>query len=679
MIDPGQLNAQQREAVLTVNRPLLILAGAGTGKTRVITYRIAHLISEGVPPSSILAVTFTNKAAREMLERVRKFVSKSRNINGENKKPLICTFHSLGARILRNHIEKLGYKRNFVIYDESEQITVIKKILSEFAIRGLKPDPKLVAAIISRLKNSGFKETEYYDDPVSDLVARRLMKKYESALKACNAVDFDDLLLLPLKLFCEHPDVLNEYREKFKFIMVDEYQDTNAVQFELLKLLAEKHRNLCVVGDDDQSIYGWRGAELSNILSFEEHFPDAKIVKLEQNYRSPNIILEAANRLISHNPKRHSKKLWSEKGAGEKIKVRCFENEEAEAEGIAEWLVYNNKILGIPLEQHAVLFRTNQQSRPIETALRKAGISYHIVGGQSFFDRREIRDTLAFLKTFVNPDDDVSLLRIANVPPRGLSDATMEKILHFSQRLNKSVFGAMSNLQSLNEVSEQAKKSASEFVSLVNQMRKHLNKKPSKPDELQGILVRFFEETGYFEELKRYDKDPETAENRAQNIKDLLVNIDNCEGETLMEKLESFLDEISLETDRENEKEKRPNAVTLITMHSCKGLEFPYVFIAGAEDNLIPHSRSILENRIDEERRLFYVAITRAMQSLTISYCMSRKSYGHYKPCHPSRFLSELPESLIESENTAPTKKLSTDKAKILFQRVRDLLDNSEK
>ncbi len=673
MIDIGHLNKQQREAVLMVNGPVLILAGAGTGKTRVITYRIAHLLATGIDASNILAVTFTNKAAREMLERVSKFIPKTRE-KDKNSRPLICTFHSLGSRILRHHIQKLGYKNNFVIYDESEQLTVVKKILSEIVTRDSKPDPKLIVSVISRIKNLG-KTGQPYNDPTSNLVMERLIKKYESALRACNAVDYDDLLLLPLKLFKEFPETLEHYRNKFKFIMVDEYQDTNSVQFELVKLLAEKHRNLCVVGDDDQSIYGWRGAEISNILKFEEFFTDAKVVKLEQNYRSTNTILEASNKLISHNPKRHSKKLWSSKGSGENIKVRCFENEELEASGIADWLTYLNKIMQIPLDHCAVLFRTNQQSRPVETALRKEGIPYHLVGGQSFFDRREIRDVVAFLKTFINPDDDVSLLRIANVPPRGLSDSMMEKILHISQKLNSSVFSAMMNSQALNELPGRVIEAVSDFVSLIDNTRKQLNNKTSKNNELEELLVNFFDRIGYFQELKRYDKNPEGAENRLQNIKDFLSGIDNNNGVTMLDKLQGFLDEISLETDREEENEKKKNAVTLITMHSCKGLEFPHVFIAGVEDNLIPHSRSCLEDRIDEERRLLYVAMTRAMQSMTISYCLNRKSHGSYKPCHPSRFLRELPQHLIE--NDADTKKeLSVDKGKILFQRFKELLDN---
>ena len=674
MVDFKNLNAQQKSAVTTVNGPVLILAGAGTGKTRVITYRIAYLVSMGVSPENILAVTFTNKAAREMLERARKLLNGTGNGFDAKKKPFISTFHSLGAYILRNHIDKLGYKPNFVIYNESEQLTVIKRILSEIASKEYRPQPEAVAAFISRIKNSAGKGFENIVDGNFTALAERLLKRYNAALKACNAVDFDDLLLLPIELFKKFPDVLNHYRQRFKYIMVDEYQDTNGAQFEMIKLLAGEHRNICVVGDDDQSIYGWRGAELSNILRFEEHFPEAKIVKLEQNYRSTNTILEAANNLISHNTERHTKRLWSSKGSGEKIRLRCFENEEKEAEGIAEWIMFSNKMMGIPLEHHAVLFRTNQQSRPIETALRRAQIPYNLVGGQSFFDRREIRDLVAYLKVFVNPEDDVNLLRITNVPPRGLGEGVMEKLLAASHRLKSSVFSAMRNENVLKELSQRSASAVEEFTELIENARNYLAGKPKKPKELEEFLVRFFKETGYFDDLLKYDKDIETSENRIQNIKDLLAGIDNFEGETMIEKLQSFLSEVTLDSDRENDKKLKPNAVTLITMHSCKGLEFPHVFIAGVEDNLIPHSRSILEDRIDEERRLFYVAITRAMETLTISHCASRKSYGSYTPAHPSRFLKELPQNLLEKEDGLSNKPVSKERAKYYFSMIKNML-----
>lgn len=676
MVDFKNLNAQQKSAVTTVNGPVLILAGAGTGKTRVITYRIAYLISIGVAPENILAVTFTNKAAREMLERARKLLNgRDDKFNGKSK-PFISTFHSFGAYILRNHIEKLGYKSNFVIYDESEQLTVIKRILSEIASKEYRPQPEAVAAFISRIKNSAGKAFDNVVDRNFAAMAEGLLKKYNTALKACNAVDFDDLLLLPIKLFKEFPDVLNHYRQRFKYIMVDEYQDTNGAQFELIKMLAGEHRNICVVGDDDQSIYGWRGAELSNILRFEEHFPEAKIVKLEQNYRSTNIILEAANKLISHNIERHSKRLWSSKGDGEKIRLCCFENEEKEAEGIVEWILFSNKMLGVPLDHHAVLFRTNQQSRPIETALRRAQIPYNLVGGQSFFDRREIRDLVAYLKVFVNPDDDVNLLRIANVPPRGLGDGVMEKLLAASQKLRCSVFKAMLNEDVLKTLSARSADAVAEFTALIEDTRDFLSSKPRKQRELEDFLIWFFKDTGYFNDLLKYDKNVETSENRIQNIKDLLAGIDNFTGETMLDKLQSFLSEVTLDTDRENEKKLKPNAVTLITMHSCKGLEFPHVFIAGTEDNLIPHSRSILEDRIDEERRLFYVAITRAMETLTISHCSSRKSYGSYSPAHPSRFLKELPSHLLERDDGSSNKPVSKERGKQFFAQIKNMLSD---
>lgn len=675
MVNFKNLNPQQKSAVTTVKGPVLILAGAGTGKTRVITYRIAYLINQGVLPENILAVTFTNKAAREMLERVNKLLKKDNDSKNNKQKPFISTFHSLGAYVLRHHIDKLGYKPNFVIYDDSEQLTVVKRILSEISCKDFRPQPEAVAALISKIKNSAGKPFDEDVDRNFAAMAERILKKYNSALKACNAVDFDDLLLLPIELFKKFPDVLNHYRERFKYIMVDEYQDTNGAQFEMIKLLAKEHRNICVVGDDDQSIYGWRGAELSNILKFEEHFPEAKIIKLEQNYRSTNTILEAANRLISHNTERHAKKLWSSKGAGEKIQLRCFENEEKEAEGIVEWIQFSHDMLGVPLEHHAVLFRTNQQSRPIETALRRAQIPYNLVGGQSFFDRREIRDLVAYLKVFINPQDDVNLLRIANVPPRGLGETVMENLLAASHRLNCSVYDAMLNENVLEEFNQRSVNAVVSFTELIESVRNYIVRKPEKPRELEEFLIRFFRESGYFDDLLKYDKNIETSENRIQNVKDLLAGIDSFNGTTMSEKIQSFLNEITLDTDRENEKKLKPNAVTLITMHSCKGLEFPHVFIAGVEDSLIPHSRSVTEDRIDEERRLFYVAITRAMETLTISHCSSRKSHGSFVPAHPSRFLKELPAHLLDSDGGSSSKPISRERGKHFFAQLKNMLE----
>ncbi len=446
MLNLSTLNPQQKLAVETIKGPVLILAGAGTGKTRVITYRIAHMVEKGIAPGNILGVTFTNKAAREMQERVTKLLPRpARTAAGEKPdRPTICTFHSLCVRILRQHIEKLGYKRNFVIYDESEQLSAVKKILSRISAKGEKTDPAAILALLSRYKNGGAKAAAFADPSVAAL-AEHIRSQYETALHACNAVDFDDLILLTLKLFNEHPDALEACRAKYRYVMVDEYQDTNAAQFNLVHALTREHRNLCVVGDDDQSIYGWRGAEIANLLDMEQHYPEVKVIKLEQNYRSTTTILHAANAVIKNNTRRRGKSLWSQKGQGEKITLHAFSDDEAEARTVVEQIEYNRMAHRIPWEQHAILFRTNIQSRALETALRQASVRYHLIGGQSYFDRREVRDFLAYVKVFVNPNDDISLLRIANVPARGLSDVTMERLLAASHERKCSVFEAMKN------------------------------------------------------------------------------------------------------------------------------------------------------------------------------------------------------------------------------------------
>ena len=440
----SSLNPEQRQAVRTVDGPLLILAGAGTGKTRVITSRVAYMISRGIRPRNILAVTFTNKAAREMKERVKSLVPKRRLVgeDGQTEKPTISTFHSLCVRILRRHITKLGYKENFVIYDATEQLGVVRRILSQISLGSKKPDPYAVLSLISRWRNSNSDELIAEDQDLAAL-AKHLVATYQQTLKASNAVDFDDLILLVLRLFAECPEALDECRERYRYIMVDEYQDTNSSQFELVHSLAREHRNFCVVGDDDQSIYGWRGAEVANLLDLDKYFPDVKVVKLEQNYRSTNTILEAANAVIKNNVQRREKKLWSNKGAGEPIMLWEFRDDEEEAQALVEEINYNRSIKKVKWREQAILFRTNQQSRPLETALRKAEVRYNLVGGQSFFDRREIRDFVSYLKLFLNPDDDTGLLRIANVPARGLSNATMEKLLGLSQERGCTVFAAM--------------------------------------------------------------------------------------------------------------------------------------------------------------------------------------------------------------------------------------------
>jgi superfamily I DNA/RNA helicase len=648
MFDLHALNPQQRLAAETIHGPVLILAGAGTGKTRVITFRIAHMVRQGIAPANILAVTFTNKAAREMKERVTKLLpQRARAREGAKPDgPTISTFHSLGARILRQHIESLGYKKNFVIYDESEQLGAVKKILSHISVKGEKPDPQAILGVISRYKNGGDKAVAYANPNVRAM-AEHVLRHYESALHACNAIDFDDLLLLTLRLLTEHPSVLAACRQKFRYVMVDEYQDTNAAQFKLVHLLCEQHRNLCVVGDDDQSIYGWRGAEISNLLDLEQHFGEVKVIKLEQNYRSTNTILQAANAVIQNNARRRGKQLWSAKGQGDKILLEEFETDEAEARAIVDEIEAARLMRRIPWEQQTVLFRTNLQSRPLEMALRQRHVRYHLIGGQSYFDRREVRDFLAYLKMFVNPHDDTSLLRIANVPARGLTDVTMERLLAASQERGGSVYAAMRHTDVQTMLAERTRASLRAFLEFIERVRGPLLGEATV--SLKAWAQSFLDEIEYFAELRRGEKNVETAENRIRNLQDLLADLERDPAQPPMDRLQNFLEEVALDNDREEEKETQGDAVTLITMHSCKGLEFPHVFVVGLEDGLLPHARSKLEGTLDEERRLFYVAITRAMQTLRLSYCLARRKYGALTPCHPSPFLKELPPELVEN------------------------------
>jgi superfamily I DNA/RNA helicase len=672
MVDLTSLNPQQRSAVETVHGPVLILAGAGTGKTRVITYRIAHMIDHGIPAGQILGVTFTNKAAREMKERVYQLLPRSaRSGDGNPKSGLtISTFHSLGVRILRHSIDRLGYKKNFVIYDEAEQLGVIKKLLSSISAKNEKIDPHAVLTMLSRYKNLSSEERRLPESS-SAAWAEHIRSRYETALHACNAVDFDDLILFTLKLFQEHPDVLAACRGRYRYVMVDEYQDTNASQFQLVHQLTQEHRNLCVVGDDDQSIYGWRGAQIANLLELERYYPEVKIIKLEQNYRSTNSILTAANAVIKHNLRRRGKQLWSRKGQGEKILLRLFANEEEEARAVAENIECDRMARGIPWCKQAVLFRTNVQSRPLETALRQAGIRYHLIGGQSFFDRREVKDVLAYLKIFINPHDDNSLLRIANVPARGLSDVTLERLLAASHEQQYSVFAAMKNPAVRNSFEARAAESIAGFVSLVETIRAALLSDQAL--SLQVWSEQWLTQTGYLADLRRAEKDAETADNRIRNLRDLLASLD-AEPKNLtkpMERLLTALEELMLDNERAEEKETQGDAVTLITMHSCKGLEFPHVQVVGLEDGLLPHTHAKDEGTMDEERRLFYVAITRAMQTLSLSHCQARKKFGQPVACHPSPFLKELPQDLVEWADTNSKKPVDVATGKKMFDVVR--------
>jgi DNA helicase II / ATP-dependent DNA helicase PcrA len=732
MLEPEtrtRLNPEQREAVETLEGPVLILAGAGTGKTRVITHRIARLIKRGVAPDRILGVTFTNKAAREMEGRVTRLLPRRRATGGAEERwarPTLCTFHSLCVRILRRHIERLGYGRNFVIYDEAEQVGVMRRILSRMSGQGAKQDPALVLGWLSRYRNGSVSGGVGAVGELAAL-AEHVRERYESALRASNAVDFDGLILLVLRLFAAHEEVLEECRARYRYVMVDEYQDTNAAQFELVHALTRDHRNLCVVGDDDQSIYGWRGAELANLLEMERYYPEVKIIRLERNYRSTGTILEAANALIRINTRRRPKELRSQQGRGSRIRLCSFEQEEEEARTLVDEIAAERHLRRLVWSDVAILFRTNQQSRPLETALRQARVPYRLVGGQSFFDRREVRDFLAYLKVLVNPQDDVSLLRIANVPARGLSDATMETLLAQSHEHHCPVFTAMRSPECQGALGTRARDHVARFVRLIDTARARLD--GVAKGSLAAWLEHFFDEIGYFGELRRLEKDPESAEQRIRNLKDLMADLvervpphpnplprggrgsetphpnplprggrgseaveagfeigaasgrvardEHREGGGGLKWLERFLEEVTLDGERDEEGESAGDKVTLITMHSCKGLEFRQVYIAGLEEGLLPHSRSLEEGSLEEERRLFYVAITRAKESLTLSHCGGRRKYGQLTPAQPSRFLGELPPELIEDGDARGRAPVGVEEGRSWFAGMLDVVDEA--
>jgi superfamily I DNA/RNA helicase len=675
MFDLSSLNPEQRLAVETTQGPVLVLAGAGTGKTRVITYRLAHLLRKGVEPGHILAVTFTNKAAREMQERVGQLVPGlwRRGLAAGAVRPTICTFHSLGVRILREHAARLGYRQDFVIYDEAEQLSTVKKILSRIVSRDVRPEPEAVLAWLSRHRNRGL-GGGIVSTEAAVALARRVQSRYEAALRACNALDFDDLILRPLQLFAEHPEVLEHYRCRFRYVMVDEYQDTNATQFQLVQALTQAHRNLCVVGDDDQSIYGWRGAEIANLLDLELHYPEVRIIKLEENYRSTQVILKAANALIGHNLRRRAKKLWCRKGPGAPIVLHHFAHEEEEARAMVQEIEFARQARRIPWSDQALLFRTNHQSRPLETALRQAGVRYRVVGGQSFFDRREVRDFLAYLKVLLNPHDDVSLLRIANVPARGLSDATMQALLAASQERHCPVYQVMQHPGGPPDLTARTRASLADFVAWIDRTRAWLT--AAGGGSLRPWAEGFLDEIGYLDDLRRSEREVEAGENRVRHLLDLVASLDEWDtARSGAAALRSFLDDLTLDRESDEGAEPPGEAVTLITIHSCKGLEFPHVAIVGLEEGLLPHARSALEGALDEERRLFYVAITRARETLSLSHCAARKKHGRLMPCHPSRFLSELPPELLESGGSR--KPVSVETGRQWFAGMRAALEES--
>ncbi len=623
------LNPEQLEAVHHETGPMLILAGAGTGKTRTITARIAWLVSEGADPSKILAVTFTNKAAREMKERIAGMVDAD-----DAKLVTASTFHALCLRILRADAHHLGYKDNFSIFDEGDQMGLIKKIITRLAGKDEKLDPNLAKNMISKAKNNGWAAP-----PDEDTLIGSVYRRYDQELRALNAMDFDDLLGKAVTLLGGHPEVREKWRARARHLLVDEFQDTNRLQLELVSHIASGNPpNVCVVGDDDQSIYGWRGAEVSNILEFEKHFPNPRVIRLEQNYRSTNAILGAANRLIRNNPRRRGKNLWSPKEGGDPVRVIGVPDDRKEAEFIVQEIGAHRDDEKLPWEHFAVIYRMNAQSRLLEENLRKHKIPYRLVGGKSFFERREIKDVTAYMTILLNPADDPALLRIINTPPRGIGATTVELALGFSVEHRLSLFDALRHPEHLESCSRKTGESIRTFLDTLEAARIRVQTPGADAAQIVSSLI---EESGYLEDLKRSCKTPDEAMNREENVKEMLRALSEHQKRS-KQGLRGFLDEINLDREREEDKEDTNRGVTLITMHAAKGLEFPNVFLIGAEDGLLPHERSKTEGTVDEERRLFYVGITRAMKSLVITWCRGRMKFGSAMHCSPSPFLKEI-------------------------------------
>ncbi|KXG78040.1 ATP-dependent DNA helicase PcrA [Fervidicola ferrireducens] len=631
----SELNEEQRKAVTHPGGPLLVLAGAGSGKTRVLTYRIAYLIEYmGVDPSSIMAITFTNKAAEEMKERIERLIPWAKGM-------LVSTFHSACVRILRSDIEKLGYSRNFVIFDTQDQQVVAKDSVKALGLDDKKYSPQAVLNFIGRAKDGLLTPEECYDraKDIREKTLARIYELYQKKLKELNALDFDDLIMKTVELFRECPEVLYHYQTKFKHILVDEYQDTNRAQYVLVKMLAEKHRNLCVVGDDDQSIYSFRGADIRNILDFEEDFPDATVIRLEQNYRSTQNILDAANSVISHNLGRKKKNLWTKNGKGEKIYLVTLENEHEEAFFIAREIEKLVNAQKFNFKDFAVLYRTNAQSRVLEEMMVKMGLPYRIVGGLKFYQRKEIKDIMAYLRVVANPSDDVSLLRIINVPRRGIGEATVYELKRVAEENERSVYDIIK--EEVYNFSSRVSAKLKNFASLINDFIEKQNSL-SIPELIAYIL----EKTGYIEELEA-ENSPE-AQSRIENLKEMVGVAEEFERKFPGASLQDFLAEIALLSDVD-ELDDNKDAVVLMTLHSAKGLEFPVVFLSGMDEGIFPHSRSMFdEYELEEERRLCYVGITRAKKRLYLTRAWRRNLYGNTSFYSASRFIDEIPARLLK-------------------------------
>lgn len=671
-MDFSSLNPQQLDAVETIEGPLLLLAGAGTGKTMVITYRVANLVRAGIPPSSILAVTFTNKAANEMGERVSRLVSKR-----QAKELTVSTFHSFGLRTLAKYGSLIGYTSGFTLMDYGDQIGIVKEAMSRLSyLDETGFDAPMCLAALSRAKNKNLRPSDLKSsDSVDDQKIGHVYEIYQDYLHAINVMDFDDLLMLTVRLFDEFPNVLEQMRERFKFLLIDEFQDTNHIQMLMVRQLCGEKPNICAVGDDDQSIYSWRGAEITNILNFNKNFEGCKVIKLEQNYRCTSNILSCANKVISVNATRHDKNLWSDNGCGEKVKILKNETPEREASTIAE--VINDRV---QTQQNgygdfAVLYRSNHQSRVVEEKLRSHKVPYKVIGDKSFYERREIRDAIAFLNIANNRNQSLSLLRILDVPPRGIGPTTIKTLRELADHENIPVIDVIEDDILISGFGKVQQIALRKFVEVINKY----NELFKEPGEIYEKVKNYFNEIDYLEGLGRMYKPRSDAEVRYENVLELMSSIKEMdkrhEGRLLVSE---FLRTITLAEEFNKKKEKdaeERDSVTLLTVHSAKGLEFPYVFLVGMEKNLFPHERSVKEKSLPEERRLFYVAMTRAKKDLVLSWCHKRKVRQDHLVRKRSQFLSELPEEYIEEVTKADlVKQIGRADMSSLLRSFRDTL-----
>lgn len=633
------LNERQKEAVLHTEGPLLVTAGAGSGKTKVLTCRIAHILDTGIPPYRILAITFTNKAAREMQERVQNLVG------ADAEKIWLSTFHSFCAKLLRFEIDGFkGYTRNFTIYDSQDQLTLVKNCLKEINLDDKQFPPRSVLSAISNAKNA-LQDADAYGSLAGGFYEQQVAQVYslyEQKLKENNAMDFDDLLLLAVQLLQENDEIREKYQNRFQYILVDEYQDTNHAQYLLTKILAAKWKNICVVGDADQSIYAWRGADIRNIVDFQKDYPHAVTIKLEQNYRSTKTILHAANAVIEHNASRPEKNLWTENPTGHKIIHYHAQTEHDEAEYVAGVISNRHSIENEPYGDMAILFRTNSQSRVLEEMLMRYTIPYTMVGGTKFYDRKEIKDVIAYLRILYNPDDSLSLMRIINVPKRNLGATTMEHLTDYAEERGISLFEALSSTEEL-PVTKRAKTALEEFVVMIFDLLGHLEEW-----DVQTLMEEVLKRTGYGAMLEaEAAKDPQ-GQSRKENVGEFLSVAKDYVDSNPNGNLQDFLENVALVSDVD-EFEEEESKVTLMTLHAAKGLEFPIVFLVGMDEGLFPHSRTLLdESQIEEERRLAYVGITRAERQLYVTNASTRTMYGRISAYLPSRFLDEIPQDLVE-------------------------------